>query len=171
MSTHPRLPSPACADDHLFVCPRKLCERYMRLLDMFARDDCVAPGHLAALPSNQSEPSESSQQPALPDEAWVLPRPPLPMSTQWYFFREYGGRQSGCVSWMNSSTCCGTVREFVLFYALAKRDSRGAGYLTCEMFWRPLTILRTNRAERAQSAALCSEWSGHFRSQNHSSGP
>ena len=148
-------------DDHLFVCPRNLCDNYFRLLDMFARADCVAPGHLSALPSNQSSQSAASQ---LPPDAWVLPRPPSPMSTQWYFFREYGGAEKGCIySWANSTLCCGHTREFVLFYALAKRDARGAGYLTCDMFWRPNTVIHTNRTQRAQSAALCADWNSRFR--------
>ena len=108
----------ACMNDHLFVCPRRLCAPYFTLLDLFANASCAAPA--------KGHPLE---------EKGRLRAPPARLSTQWFVFRLYGGgRDDSCAVCAAAQQphcsrraaaalgerCCGTLRELPLHYAIAR---------------------------------------------------
>ncbi|CAK0903246.1 unnamed protein product, partial [Prorocentrum cordatum] len=106
-----------CMNDHIFLCPRRLCRPYFFVIELW--DNQFSCG--SSRPKQDLLP-EGWDGP--PSEPFVLPKKPNSMQ-QWYFFRRYTRSTQGrpCNSTQTDAECCGLLRELEWWYVLARNKS------------------------------------------------
>ena len=132
-----------CCNDHLFICPRRLCRPYFTLIHNFNTANCTPLADFGAGGDG-----------VLPDG--TLREPPAPLSFPWHIARAYNATQ-------NAS--CGRIRELGVLYAVARGDGREGG-LTCEnslrATWRKEAEKQATSSARDCALRWCQQLSVRF---------
>ena len=133
-----------CSNDHLFLCPRKLCSPYSTLLRNFERSDCVP------------QPGFASGGNGVKEDGSLRP-PPIISAIGYYISRAYNGTDCGVPRLLHPK-CCGRVREMGILYAIA-RGSDSFGFLICGDSlvgsWRPDSIQQVDPLARSCAIRWC----------------
>ena len=124
-------------NDHLFICPRRLCRAYFYLTELWESPLCDASGRsVPGIFANVTH--DGTLTPNAPaTRAYSVPPqyPAMPMGlsnhivfAEWYILARYSAN-GRCAVPLRQSTC-GLVHEFDLAYTIARGDDR-SGHLDC----------------------------------------
>ncbi|KAL1524731.1 hypothetical protein AB1Y20_019614 [Prymnesium parvum] len=145
-----------CMNDHIFLCPRKLCRPYFHLLELWESERCDprAATTIFALPRGEALLLQHAAAP--PEAPFTLPTPPPAANAEWFFFARYTRDGALCAAGQPASQCCGLLRELRWPYAIARGTAAG-GYVECRQ--RVVQLWRGNQsrlaAEHADALATC----------------
>mmetsp|Transcript_58325 Transcript_58325/g.160083 ORF Transcript_58325/g.160083 Transcript_58325/m.160083 type:complete len:328 (-) Transcript_58325:595-1578(-) len=130
-----------CSNDHMFLCPRHLCETYFNMLDgLFLNPRCT-----------------NATLSKAPDQ-FVLPTIPRVAQEQWYISYIYSEHNtptsngSTCPLVKGSDSCCGLVHEVPWRYAIAK--STGIQCSRVWYDWRPSAQRYVSKKDNVTAACM-----------------
>lgn len=137
-------PVDMCVNDHLLLCPRGLCRAYFELLELWqsplcTRNETEASGDIFAteLPNGTLIMNEApSQRFLLPSwtNSTLDPGARRNRNVQVHFLARYQSPHhahgDACHADRDDPSCCGLMREFPLYYSIARGDGE-SGIIEC----------------------------------------